>query len=92
MSVPFGGNAVAAVALERLADALGSRDFATTLLTGPGRPPCLSVVSRMSRLTEDIYADSSYRWSWAEPICPATDPDTAAQRIAQVLRTASGHG
>jgi hypothetical protein len=92
MSAVIPGKPAAAAALERLADALGSRDFATTLLTGPGRPPRLSVVSRLSRLAEDIYADSSYRWSWAEPICPATDPDTAAQRIAQVLRTAPGHG
>ena len=88
------GGEMAAAALERLADALGSRDFATTLLTGPGRPPRLTVVSRHSGLTEDIYADGCYRWSWAEAICPAGDPLTAAAAIARVLRTvpAPSHG
>ena len=75
-------------ALERLATALGSRDFATTLTTGPGRPPRLTVASRHSPLSEDIYADAFYRWSWAEPICDAGDPLTAASKIAKVLRVA----
>jgi hypothetical protein len=78
-----------AVALERLAAALGSRDFATILLTGPGREPRLTVTSRGSRLTEDIYADAWYRWSWADPICRVDDPLTAAQKVAAVLRTAA---
>jgi hypothetical protein len=84
----------ALAALERLAAALGSRDFATTLVTGPGRPPRLTVASRHSRLTEDIYADTCYRWSWADPICAVDDPLTAASKIAMVLRTvpAPTHG
>jgi hypothetical protein len=86
-----------AAALERLAAALGSRDFATILVTGPGREPRLTITSRASKLSEDIYAGTSYRWSWADPICPADDPLTAAQKIAAVLRTAAsapgpGHG
>jgi hypothetical protein len=76
-------------ALERLAAALGSRDFATILVTRPGREPRLTVTSRASRLTEDIYADACYRWSWGDPVCPVDDPLTAAQRIAVVLRTAA---
>lgn len=79
-------NVTAVAALERLADALGSREFATTLVTGPGRPPRLSVASRHSWLSEDIYADTCYRWAWADPICPLGDPLTAARRIAKMLR------
>jgi hypothetical protein len=94
MASPAAGPGMAVAALERLADALGSRDFATTLLTGPGRPPRLTVVSRHTGLTEDVYADASYRWSWAEAICPSGDPLTAAATIARVLRTvpAPSHG
>jgi hypothetical protein len=76
----------AATALEMLAAALGSRDFATVLVTGPGRVPCLTVASRHAPLSEDIYADRFYRWSWAEPICAAGDPLTAAAQISLVLR------
>lgn len=74
-----------ATALEMLATALGSRDFATVLVTGPGRVPRLTVASRHSPLSEDIYADRFYRWSGAEPICDAGDPLTAAGRISRVL-------
>jgi hypothetical protein len=74
-----------AAALERLATALGSGEFATTLTTGPGRAPRLTVASRLTRLTEDIYADTCYRWSWADPICPVDDSRTAANMIALVL-------
>jgi hypothetical protein len=75
----------AAAALEMLATALGSRDFATVLVTGPGRVPRLTVASRHIPLSEDIYADRFYRWSWAEPICGAGDPLTAAGKISHVL-------
>ena len=86
---PQPAHASPAAALEALAAALGSRAFATTLVTGPGREPRLTVTSRLSRLGEDISADTSYRWSWAEPICTVDEPFTAAQKIATVLRTAA---
>jgi hypothetical protein len=76
-------------ALERLAAALGTRDFATTLTTGQGRAPCLTVASRRTRLTEDIYVSRlGYWWSWAERIGGLDDPLAAAQKVATVLRTA----
>jgi hypothetical protein len=89
MSIHAAEGSRPAAALERLAAALGSRDFATILLTGPGREPRLTVTSRASRLTEDLYADACYRWSWGDPICRVDDPLTAAQQIAAVLRTAA---
>lgn len=73
-------------ALERLATALGSSDFATVLITGQDRTPRLTVASRHSPLAEDIYADRFYRWSWAEPICGIDDPMSAAGKISSVLR------
>jgi hypothetical protein len=88
----LGSATEATAALERLAATLGSRDFATTLVTGLGRQPCLTVASRRSRLAEDIYADRFYRWSWAEPICDLDDPLTAADMITKVLRTVRSTG
>jgi hypothetical protein len=52
---------------------------------GPGRAPRLTVAGRLTRLSEDIYADTCYRWSWADPICPVNDPRSAAHMIALVL-------
>jgi hypothetical protein len=84
-TMPVLAPSVATAALERLATALGSRDFATVLVTGQERVPHLTVASRHSPLAEDIYADCFYRWSWAEPICGVEDPLTAAGKITNVL-------
>jgi hypothetical protein len=43
-------------ALERLAAVLGP-GFITTLVTGTGRGPYLSVISRDTQAAEDVYAD-----------------------------------
>jgi hypothetical protein len=73
-------------ALERLAAELSPRDFATTLVTGYGRPPRLTVASRHTPLSEEISAARhAYRWSWTEPIAPLNDPCLAARRITRVL-------
>ncbi len=75
-------------ALERLAAALDPRDHVTTLVTGPGRVPHLTISSRHAQLAEDVYADDkSFWWSWAEPISAVDDPLTAARKITSVLRT-----
>jgi hypothetical protein len=75
-------------ALVALAAALDPRDFVTTLTTGPGRRPCLSVASRHAQIGDDICADHrGYYWSWAERIAPLTDPHAAASKITTVLRT-----
>jgi hypothetical protein len=74
-------------ALETLAAALDPRDFATTLTTGDGRPPRLTVTSRHADFGDDIYADhQSYWWSFAERIAAIDDPLAAAQKITNVLR------
>lgn len=79
----------ARAALERLAAALNRRDFATTLVTGHGRPPRLTVTSRHAPLSEEIWADShAYRWSWAEPIAGVSDPLAAAAKITSMLHAA----
>ena len=57
-------------ALERLATALDSREFATSLVAGDGRRPCLTVASRHTGAAEDIYADRArFWWGWAYPMC-----------------------
>jgi hypothetical protein len=64
MTAPAAGSVPAA--LERLATALGPR-FSTTLVTGPGRRPCLAVTSRHTAAGDNIYADAvAYWWSWVE--------------------------
>jgi hypothetical protein len=74
-------------ALERLAAALDTQDFATTLTAGPGHQPFLTVTSRHADFGDDIYADhQSYWWSFAERIAAIDDPLGAAQKIANVLR------
>ncbi len=79
----------AQAALDALAAALDPSNFATTLVTGPGRTPHLAVSSRHAQLSEDIYADDqSYWWPWSERITAIDDPLTAAQKVADVLRTA----
>lgn len=76
------------LALETLAAELDPSALASTLVTRPGRQPCLAVASRhASRLAERIYAGNGwYWWSWSERISPVTDPTAAATKIAAVLR------
>jgi hypothetical protein len=79
----------ASAALERLAAALDPREFITTLTTGPGQPPHLTVTSRRADFGDDIYADNqTYWWSFAERIAPVDNPRAAARKVADVLRTA----
>ena len=74
-------------ALERLAAALDPEQFATTLTTRPGRPPCLTVTSRDVGTGDDIRADHrAYWWSWPERIGPVSDPQAAARKVSAVLR------
>ena len=74
-------------ALEALAAALDPRDYITTLTSGYGRAPRLTVTSRHADFGDDIYADSSsYWWSWAERIATVDDPMAAARAVASVLR------
>lgn len=79
----------AASALERLATALDPARFVTTLITGTGRVPHLTVANRRyAQLAESIYAaDNWYWWSWAERAAPFGDVEEAARRIAHVLST-----
>jgi hypothetical protein len=75
-------------ALERLAAALDPNEYATTLTTGPGHGPRLSVTSRHAQIGDDIWADHrAYYYSWGEWIAPITDPATAARMISMVLRS-----
>lgn len=74
-------------ALESLAAALDPGEFATALVTGTGRRPCLTVTSREAGAEESIYADQSSYWSgWAERIAAAGDPLTAAHKVATSTR------
>ncbi len=77
----------ATAALERLADALDPAEYTTTLTTGPGHGPRLSVTNRHAQIGDDIWADNrAYYWSWGEWIAPVSDPATAARMISVVLR------
>ncbi|HEY5990293.1 MAG TPA: hypothetical protein VIV12_28490 [Streptosporangiaceae bacterium] len=74
-------------ALERLAAELDPRAFATTLVAGEGRVPCLSVASRNAGLAENIYAEGGwFWWSWAERLTPVAEVSAAAAKVAGVLR------
>ena len=74
-------------ALQRLDAALDPAEFATTLTTGPGRRPHLSVTSRHAQIGDDIWADNrAYYYSRGEWIAPLSDPATAARMISMVLR------
>jgi SAM-dependent methyltransferase len=82
VTAPGGGQA----ALEHLAAALGP-GFITTLVTGAGHQPRLSVVSRDGCAAQDVYADDSgwFWWPWAERIAATTDPLTAAYQVTAAL-------
>jgi hypothetical protein len=74
-------------ALERLDAALDPAEFATTLTTGLGHGPRLSITSRHAAIGDDICADHrAYYYSWGERIAPISDPATAARMISAVLR------
>ncbi len=77
----------APAALEYLATALGP-GFVTTLVTGTGHPPHLSVISRDTQAGHDVYADESgwYWWPWAERIAATSDPLAAAHQVTAALR------
>jgi hypothetical protein len=76
-------------ALERLDTALDSREFATTLVYGAGRRPCLTVASRRTPAAEELYADGSRYWcAWGQPIGMIEDPLTAAHQVTALLRAA----
>jgi hypothetical protein len=74
--------------LEHLADALDRDEFATVMVTTPGRRPCLMVARRATLAAEHIYADDSgwFWWSWAERIAATSDPIAAAYQITAALR------
>jgi len=79
----------AQAALDDLAAELDPREFATILVTGPGRRPCLTVASRHTHAAEDIYADRlSYWWAWSRRISATDDPLTAARQVTDLLRAA----
>jgi hypothetical protein len=93
---PSNGEATTAqAALEALAAALDPGEFVTSLTSGYGRRPFLTVTSRHAAIGDNIYTDTlTYWWSWAERIAPATDPRAAAAEISRVLGTSAGpsHG
>lgn len=74
--------------LETLAAALDRSCFVTTLMSGEGRVPHLTITNRrFTQLTESIYAaDGSFWWSWADRIGPVDDPLAAARKVTKVLR------
>ncbi|RFS85678.1 hypothetical protein D0T12_11805 [Actinomadura spongiicola] len=77
--------------LEELGDELVARGLRARLVLPRGQSPTLHVLNPdVSALTENILAEEAadgwwYWWSWAERIAPATEPTTAADRIARVL-------
>jgi hypothetical protein len=83
VTAPGGGPA----ALEHLATALGPA-FVTTLVTGPGHRPRLSVTCRDTRAGEDVYADEAgwFWWPWAQRIGATDDPLAAAYHVTAALR------
>ena len=77
----------AVTALERLAAELDPGEFVTTLVAADSAVPYLDVATRSPQLSETIYAlDGCFWWSWQERLAPVTDVQTAAARIAGVLR------
>lgn len=78
-------------ALEELATALDTHEFAMILVTGPEQGPCLTVAHRFTCAAEDIYADhSAYWWPWAQPIAATSDPLAAAHQVMAWLRAEPG--
>lgn len=83
--------------LEKLAAELDGRTYAVTLVTAPGRRPCLRITNRQAvQLTELIYAAPAgdgamwFWWGWAQRISPVTDLAGAAAAVDRVLRILGG--
>jgi len=75
-------------ALEALAAAFDPKEFATALVSGEGRVPRLTVVSRPAHTSQDVYVDGDWFWySWAERIAAVSDVAQAAAKVADMLRT-----
>ena len=79
--------------LENLAAEMTTRGYPSTLHTPPGRLPYLDVTNpSASILSERVYASTEAFWfSWAERIAGCDEVSTAADILAQVLRTADGN-
>jgi hypothetical protein len=81
---------VTVAALERLATALGP-GFVTTLVTGAGQRPWLTVARRGGQAAADVYVEAGgFWWGWAEPIGPTADPLAAAHQVSAALAAAPG--
>ena len=96
MNVPGEDAAREAVArLEALAEDLEARGFAARLVDVGGYAAVRVAHRVVSQLSETIYAASAgdgmwwFWWSWADPIVPVSEVETAAFKIAYVL-TPSG--
>jgi hypothetical protein len=74
-------------ALERLADELGTRGYAVTLITAEGRRPTLAVRNPAApALSENVMADAEwFWWPWADRIALTADVPAAATTVARVL-------
>jgi hypothetical protein len=74
--------------LHKLAAELATLGYQATLRTPEDGTPCLVVRNpRASVLAEMVYAcNSSYWWSWREPIAPCDQAPAAAAILARVLR------
>lgn len=76
----------AVAALEALAAGFDPKEFATALVSGQGRVPRLTVVSRRGHTSQDVYVDGGWFWhSWAERIAAVSNVDHAAAKIADML-------
>ena|SRR6266516_1336177 len=75
-------------ALESLAGLLDREKYLISLVTNPGRRPCMCVSNRHhNALTEWIYAEGEwYWWSWGDRIGTVDDLDHVAAVVTNVLR------
>lgn len=76
--------------LAALRKALTGRVAGLELVTPETGPPYLRVTGAHEELTEGIRVARVgdgwwFWWSWGEPICPAGDVDTAADRVVRVV-------
>jgi hypothetical protein len=85
--------------VEALAAELSRRGFATSVTRDGLRHhhPCMRVTNtHIARMSEDVYAapgrdgNWAFWWSWADPIGPIGDIETAAVAIAYVLSPNAG--
>ncbi|MBB2909659.1 hypothetical protein FHS43_000905 [Streptosporangium becharense] len=91
MTVTDDAATVAIDHLTRLGELLNRQDLLARVRVAHRRPPELHVVNPEAPvLFESVHAaphrgDWWYWWSWAEPIVPAADLETAASRVRHVL-------